>query len=279
MLEESKNELISLQAILKKHGYYTSFINTEPENLLFTRFLKEMEFDELISNKQDSYKGYSKTLSDGQAYDLLFSAIEKQSNSNVPFFTAIYTFGTHVSLDSSEEKYGDGSNAELNKFYNADYHFGEFMRKFNESDISENTIIIFTADHCTYDDDGFSSAFPDVNRKALFLDRIPLFIYYKGINAGSIDAFGRNSVDLAPTILDYLDISDENYFLGRSLFRDIDDSCFFDTYYVGTGGSYYSTKGGTINAISEDELDELTDKLKKYYSLKLYSDVCVDKHN
>ncbi len=132
--------------------------------------------------------------------------MEQEEKSNQPFFTAIYTFNTHVTMDSEDQKFGDGGGMELNKFYNCDYQFGKFMEKFNESELSDNTIIIFTADHCTYADDAFREAFPDVPRVQVFLDRIPFFIYYKGVTPQVIDAQGRNSLCMTPTVLDFLDI-------------------------------------------------------------------------
>ena len=108
-----KNELISIQDILENVGYNTTFINAEPENAVFTKYLQNMNFNNLISNKQDEHKGFSNTLSDKEIYELLFETIEEQSLQNKPFFTAVYTYGTHVSLDSIDEKFGDGLNPEL----------------------------------------------------------------------------------------------------------------------------------------------------------------------
>ena len=216
---------------MKEEGYHTVFINSEPNNKTFTQYLEILDFDELISEKKETYQGYSGTLSDKESYELLWDTIEKNESIEMPYLIGIYTYGTHVSLDSIDEKYGDGKNTELNKFFDVDYQFGEFMRKFNEADFTDDTIVIFTADHCTYYDDVFKYTFPEYYRKEVFFDRIPLFIYYKGIKPREIDADGRTSVNIAPTILDYIDVSRENYFLGDSLFRRTGDNRFFDGVY------------------------------------------------
>ncbi|MBQ3384076.1 MAG: sulfatase-like hydrolase/transferase [Erysipelotrichaceae bacterium] len=121
------NKLISLQEIMKNEGYQTIFINAEPNNSLFTKFLKDMRFDNLINTSQYDYSGYSNSLSDKEIYQLLYDTIEERKNDDMPFFCVLYTYGSHVSLDSIDEKYGDGANPELNKFYDADFQFGEFM--------------------------------------------------------------------------------------------------------------------------------------------------------
>ena len=51
------------------------------------------------------------TISDKDAYEILFDSAMEQSASGVPFFLAIYTFGTHASLDSADETFGDGTDA------------------------------------------------------------------------------------------------------------------------------------------------------------------------
>ena len=203
------NTLISLQEILKEWGYDTTFINVEPNNYKFTKYLNSFQFDHLLMPETDNM------LSDKEAYALLWDTVQGKEQENKPFFTAMYTVGTHVSFDSPDEIFGDGSDAELNKFHNLDAQFNTFMDKFNESTLAENTVVIFTTDHATFVDDAFRTAFPDYQRSDGFLDRIPLFIYYKGIPSEHIDVRGRNSLCLAPTILDYLDISAPNYFLGQ----------------------------------------------------------------
>ena len=150
-----------------------------------------------------------------------------------------------------------------------DCQFGNFMEKFNRSNLSEDTIVIFTTDHCTYNDDAFANSFPEVQRDAIFFDRIPLFIYYKGIKPEIINADGRTSVDLGPTILDYLDISKTNYFLGDSLFRDEGDERPLERYYIGTGKDYHCVKNGVITEPTADEAEEISNLLERYYALKL----------
>lgn len=261
-----KNFLISMQSILKDRGYHTTFINTEPTNKDFTDYLVNLQFDDLVTN-MDIVDYNAAYIHDKDAFNLLYLTIEKQKANPSPFFTAIYTFGTHVSLNSPDEQYADGTNKLLNKFYNLDYYLGRFIEKFKESSLYDNTILVITTDHATYADEDFLTSFPNYDRIHPELDIIPLIIYHKGVRSEIIDANGRNSLDLVPTILDYLDISEENFFLGRSLFASqseeiIPDFIFYDSYYT------LSTKGSQIEVLEEAQYLNFVNLLTKYFNVK-----------
>ncbi|SEI47786.1 Sulfatase [Lachnospiraceae bacterium A10] len=259
------NNLTSVQDIFKDQGYTTSFINTEPENYQFTRYLESFGFDSLISDANGNQTGVLNSLTDKEAYDTLWDVVSEQAESGEPFFTSIYTFGTHCSLDSPDEIYGDGSNPLLNKFYNMDYQFGKFMEKFEESELADNTIIVFTTDHCTYEDDDFISTFPDYYRESYECDIIPFFIYYKGMYPFERDAEGCTSIALAPTILDFLDLSAPNYFLGSSVFSNVLAKGDFNTVFAESINMYETSNG--IEELSDIESDIIGGKLDRYYIL------------
>ena len=228
----SINPYISLQDILHKNGYNTTLINTEPHNEYFTEFLETFGFDNLVT---DTEKAENRDMTDKSAYEFLFDTAEELRSKEEPFFMTIYTFGTHVSFDSPDEKFGNGSDQVLNRFYNLDVQFGNFFEKYLASGMDEDTILIFTTDHATYADKDYHNAFPQQNRPCNDVDTIPLYIYHSGINPERIDVAGRNSLGFAPTVLDYLKISSENYFLGTSLFLNEKkefETVFFDPSYV-----------------------------------------------
>lgn len=257
------NNLVSLQGILSDQGYDTFFINVEPHNDEFTSYLNNLGYDEVLIDETFECNGPTHSISDADAYNYLFDVAQQQAKTDKPFFMTIYTLGTHASFDSVDEKYSDGTNAELNKFYNADYQFGNFMNKFESSSLSDNTIIIFTTYHATYKDEAFTSSFPNHHRPYTFCDEIPLFIYYKGIQPESINVNGRNTLCLAPTILDYLDITAPNYFLGSSLFSSEKESNF-ETIFTETY-TYINTDETLLRLIGGDELDSFVEELQSYF--------------
>ena len=257
-----KNSLIGIQHILQSYDYDTAFINTEPDNKDFVKYLEDFTFNKVLTS--DNLNGNNNSITDQAAYDLLFDTAIKYNNQNKPFLLSIYTFGTHASFDSPDYEYGDGTNPMLNKFYNLDNAFGKFMDKFNNSPLYDNTIIVFTADHATYTDLDWATTFNGYyDRYDDFIDEIPLYIYHKDVESKQIDVNGRNSLDLAPTVLDYVDISGENYFLGKSLFSN-DEGTEFDTtanYLM----NYISTKDDKVKYM--DINDPIINKMLEYAAI------------
>lgn len=260
------NPLISIQDILSECGYQTAFINTEPQNRDFTDYLTDMGFDELIEDTAYECNGLADSITDEDAYEILYDSAVKMAQSGQPYFLAIYTFGTHTSFDSTGEVYGDGTNPVLNRFYNVDYQFGKFWEKFKNSELFDNTVLVFTADHVTYKDDPYVAAFSEYTRVHTCFDEIPLSIYYKGITPETIDVNGRNSLGLAPTVLDYLDISAPNYFLGTSLFAKEAGSMLETSFYDSC--TYYSSENDEIKIIEGSTLEEFKSIINDYYITK-----------
>lgn len=231
------NHLPSLMSVLKGHGYNTMFINVEPSNKQFTNYLNNMAFDKVYSGTDA--EGAAGSLSDRQAYNILFNQAKEYSKKGKPFFIGLYSFGTHVSFDTDENIYEDGSNNFLNRYHNCDYQIGEFVENFKKSDLAKNTLLVITADHSAYADEDFVKTFPDYNRLQPACDKIPLFIYYKGIST-TINAEGRNTLDLAPTILDLLGYERPQTFIGYSLYGAKNENTILDSFYWNPDGLCYT---------------------------------------
>ena len=257
-----RTDLIGIHDVLKENGYYTTFINVEPGNDEFTYFVNDLHFDKVVNDKiiLDA-----DVIHDKEAYEELFDTAIELNKKDQPFFAAIYTFDTHVTFDSSDVKYKNGKNKVLNRFYNVDYQFDKFIDKFNNSPLYDNTIVIFTADHSSYTDNDYLRTFNGKyaqERVHNFVDEIPLYIYHKNVKPQKIDVNGRNSINIAPTILDYIDISGKNYFLGTSLFAS-ESKSRYETLYA-EGLIYFDTKNDKV-VRAEDE-EEINNFLTKYYS-------------
>ena len=198
---------------------------------------------------------------DKTTFEHLFAQIDYCKKNNQKFIVSTYMLGTHLGLDSPHQKYGDGKNEFLNKFYNQDYYFGKFVEKLEENHYLDDTILIFTADHAAYPAPDFKKSF---NSKATeMVDKIPLIIYKKDIIAKEYDAKNRNSLSLTPTIINILDINNqENYFLGNSLFCDETSEW---QYISTTGHRIFSTKSGDVKTIKPDSA--LKDKLLKFFKV------------
>ena len=184
----------------------------------------------------------------------------------------ILTSGTHISSDSAGKKFGNGSNPLLNRFYDSDFQFNEFMNKFNDSKLADNTMIVFTSNQATYAEREFTKAFPDCIREAPDVDEIPFFIYYKGIQPQVIDAAGRNSLDFTSTVLDYIDVAEPNYFLGETLFYSKENNTNYDTIFWDSS-VILSTDDGIITDISENERLLFMDQMREYFNAMKYDSV------
>lgn len=244
------NNLISVEDIMKEKGYHTSFFNSEPNNKDFTAYLNGLGFDEVCDS------GTGKITNDEDTFDCVFDRLKEAEESGQPEFLATYTVGTHVSFDSSDQVFGDGSNRYINKFYNFDYHFGRFMEKLEAEGYDENTLVILTTDHATNADSDWHDTFDGhYERGQWFLDTIPMTFYYKGIDAWEVDAGGRTSMDLAPTLLDYLDISAPNYFLGTSVFATPKTNYDYvdTTFCIPESMECYRTEVNVVRTLNEDE--------------------------
>ncbi|MDO5138954.1 MAG: sulfatase-like hydrolase/transferase, partial [Oscillospiraceae bacterium] len=174
-----------------------------------------------------------------------------------------------ISSDSTNQKFGDGSNPLLNRFYDSDFQFNEFMNKFNDSKLADNTLIVFTTNQAAYAEREFAKAFPDCIREAPDVDEIPFFMYYKGIQPQVIDAAGRNSLDFASTVLDYIDVAEPNYFLGETMFYSKENNTNYDTIFWDCS-ELLSTDDGIITDISENERLLFMDQMREYFNAMKY---------
>ena len=259
------NSLPSMMDCLRGAGYYSAFINTEPYNSDFVSYLNAMSFDTVITDTAVA-TGVVQDISDKDAFELLYNTAEAYGGSGTPFFLGMYSFGTHASFDSEDEIYGNGGNRMLNKFYNVDYQIGAFMEKFKSSPLADNTMVVITADHATYCDEDFRNTFPDYYRADMSCDEIPLLIYYKG-NAGQLNAQGRNSLDLAPTVLDLLNIGYPESFMGDSLYRAKNERTAMDSFFWCQGKILYT--GNDCVSVPEADMKSFASKnIAGYFAKK-----------
>ena len=220
--------------ILNNEEYESIFVSPHENNNPFNNFIHYLGFNNIISK--------NKTLSDKEIYDKLYNTILDNYYKKRKFFIATYILGTHEGMDSPDIKYGDGKNSYLNKFYNQDYWFGKFFEKLKNSKILDDTLLVFTSDHAAYPSTPFIDTFK--LRSKYFIDKIPLFIYNNKITPKFYDAKNKNSLSLAPTILNLIGSSNyKNYFLGSSLFIN-DDNKF--SYISNIGFEYFDTSTGIV---------------------------------
>ncbi len=279
------SEIPSLHKILEKHGYKTCFISSQPPGDNFNGMLLNMGFQKVIIDEKTT-----RIKTDREVYSQLFKTISEYESKKEKYLVCTYLQGTHVYYcDPDCVKYKDGSDICLNKFYNQDYWFGNFLKQMEDNDFFENTILVFTTDHSTYPMPDFDKAFKSKHKT--FIDRVPLLFYKKNITPQHFDAKNKNSLSLTPTILNILGIENErNYFLGNSLFSQeesvyqrlsIRQDTILDTSdgtprlivnpeennLLTDGDRLYKNRSKAEEQKKYNEVQELFKKIQTYYNL------------
>ena len=258
LAEKMDVSTISIVDILNENGYNTCYINSEPYSKQIRAYAKSFGVDTVVSGDYDV-----RQLTDKQAFDVMAETVLELRTSDDPYMVVFYNIGTHLGFDSPDIKYADGADPDLNKFHNYDHWFGAFFEKMKAAGVWENTLLVFTADHASYPAPEFRKTFRTDREE--FIGRIPLFFYSAGLNPGRIDAGGRNSLDLAPTVLDLLGLTScPNYFLGTSLFLEAGSEL---SYISAQGSVYHCTKDGVTVPVSTK--DSRVKLIEAYYKINM----------
>lgn len=207
--------LISVPHILRDHNYHSYFLSTHLNNYQLNMMLQTLEFDRVYG--ADDFLDTNNELTDQQ----LFSTLSDLINNNKlqkPFFIGTYNLGTHFGQDSPDLKYGDGSNCILNTIRNFDDAFGKFWNSVKDRD---DIVVVLTADHAVIPGKLYVATFG--TDRSFPINQVPFVVWNRNFKHQVLDAKGRNSLDLAPTLLQAMGIRNApNYFLGCSVF---DSSC------------------------------------------------------
>lgn len=258
--KEYRHKVTSLPQILSKNGYDTSFITSTTNNSKLYKFIKTLGFKNVYGSNDFKNTLDSNQRSDKDTFKKLKEVMKKNVNN---FFIGIYPSGTHYGLDSIDLKYGDGKNKYYNKFYNYDHYLGDFIDWFKSSDYFKNTLLIITSDHSTIPTPEYNESF-NSNTKFL-VDKIPLIFLGAGVQTGSFDAKGKNSLGLSPTILNLLGIKNhKNLFLGCSFFEK--NCASYITNISAIGNEFYKTTSDTVNGYSVTKIPKVK-KIVEFYKL------------
>ena len=205
--------LVSVPHILKDNNYHPYFLSTHLHDYQLNLMLETLEFDRVYG--ADDFLTTNNELTDQQLFSVLSDLINKDKLKK-PFFIGTYNLGTHFGQDSPDIKYGDGKNSILNTIRNFDDAFGKFWASVKDR---KDIAVVLTADHAVIPGQLYTATFGTPHR-GFPIDRVPFVVWNPDGNNGVLDAKGRNSLDIAPTLLQAMGIRHAfNYFLGCSLFE------------------------------------------------------------
>jgi phosphoglycerol transferase MdoB-like AlkP superfamily enzyme len=213
-LGKSQTGFFTIADLLKQHGYTTQFIYGGESHFDNMRsFFLGNGFTDIVD--QGDYKDPAFVASWGVSdEDLLFRADEEFSRMHKegkPFFSLVFSSSNHDPYEFPDDRielYEQPQYTMHNAVKYADYAVGEFFKKAKKSDYWKDTLFLVVADH---DSRVGGAALIPVSRF-----RIPGLILGDGIDAKR-DPRVVSQIDMSPTLISLLGISDSYPMLGRDL--------------------------------------------------------------
>ena len=221
----------SLVKELKKNGFHTAFLRGADEtymdeNLLF----KQAGFDEVIGatyfETRPEYRDYIDWwgLTDRKLFD--YAAEYLQAHKQEPLFMTLLTVDSHVPLgrlDYLGQEYEeiDAEFYDVPTLPRAFARFGQdverFLAKLDEQGLfDDNTLLLIMPDHPSYSNTPTNKLFKPYRPE---FDSLPFIIITRNALEKPLVQSGLISqLDIAPTVLDLLNIRPPKAFFGHSLF-------------------------------------------------------------
>jgi len=219
-LGKSQHGFFSIAALLKQHGYETQFVyggESHFDNM--KSFFLGNGFSNIVD--ENDYKNPAFTGSWGVSDEDLMrranSEFEQFHKQGKPFFSLVFSSSNHDPFEFPDDRielYEQPKQTRNNAAKYADHAVGEFFKLAKESDYWKDTLFLIVADHDSRV--GGSSLVP-ISRF-----RIPGIIVGDGVEAKR-DQRVVSQIDLAPTLLSMMGISDSYPMLGQDLTRVSDD--------------------------------------------------------
>lgn len=232
---------VSFVKILKNLGYKTAFLRGADETYMDENILfKQAGFEEVIGatyfETRPEYKEYIDWwgLTDRKLFEYAEEYIEQHKNE--PLFLTLLTVDSHVPLGRLD--YLGQEYEEIDApFYNvptlprAFARFGQDVKRFLTSLhakglLDEDTLVLVTADHPSYSNTPTNALFKPYRAE---YDNLPFVIITQTpIQKPLADNPLVSQLDIAPTVLDLLNIEPPQAFFGHSLFDTTAARSIFD---------------------------------------------------
>jgi len=208
----------SLVEVLEERGYTS--LAMSPVSFVFhdkTSSYPRIGFDFFYGSEFYTGQASGWYAKDWQFYDQSVNTIK---NSPQPFFAYLVTIQSHGPFknysETTKAKFNfdntDLSELEINyllSVHEVDQALERFFNEILESGLLDNTILVIYGDHVG----------KALDRPGCLAECIPLFIFHKNLPA-SIETKVGSHLDIAPTTLDLLDVSEPVGWLGTSLFYE-----------------------------------------------------------
>ncbi|WP_270181293.1 LTA synthase family protein [Alkalihalobacillus sp. CinArs1] len=283
------NEYKALPDLLKNYGYETAAMHAFKEGFWNRDDVYEnVGFDHFYSEKD--YPDGDKVGMALNDQTFFTSSIDKMEKLKKPFFAFMVALSSHTPYDIPKEKRElnlEGYKDEQLKKYYQTVHFvdkavGVMIEELKQKNMWNDALVIFYGDHDSGltmpGDEMAEEANVENDVDAFELDRqVPLFIKLPNADGGKVMEGNGGQIDIAPTILDVLDI-EPTFMLGNSLLDDKENMTVFrdgsfryqDLYYKanlteasGEGTCYsVSSEKAVSHSKCEEQIEKSAEQLR-----------------
>jgi hypothetical protein len=221
MREHDRISLFSLPEILNLFGYSNIWVNSWPASFDNSRDYFKRHGNFAIIDKPFFPPTAAKA---GFSYgdeDIVKMAVKTMDESRKPFFAIVLTATNHLPWAVPDKRFERDLESGvfgryLNTFHYTDFALGRFFDMVREKDYFNNTIFFIFADTGNNRTKGGRATEFELCENEF---HIPLLIYDPADEKGRVVSEIAGQVDIAPTVLDMLDIHIANPFIGRSLLK------------------------------------------------------------
>lgn len=255
----SGNKVNSMASLLKDKGYYSAFFHGAPNGSMgFQAFANLCGFDDYFGKTEygndDDYDGI------WGIWDEKFLQFyaNKMNTFKQPFYTNFFSVSSHHPYNlpaGYATKFKGGSKDIYKTLEYTDYSLKKFFETAKKMPWYENTLFVFTADHCSAE-----ITYPEFNTAWGYFS-IPVFFFKPDGSLKSMKPEIIQQIDIMPTVLGYLHYDKPYIAFGRNIldpqtapfaFNYLDNvyQAFIDNYLLQFDG----TKSIGLYNFKEDKL-------------------------
>jgi phosphoglycerol transferase MdoB-like AlkP superfamily enzyme len=214
----ANNKYNSLATTLGEKGYHTSFFIGHPNGAMgYTAFTQLAGFQHYFG--MDEYGNIEDSDGIWGIWDHKFIPFfaDKLNEFPKPFFATLFTVSSHHPFKLPQEfegKFKEGDKPILKCIEYTDYTLREFFKKVSKEPWYENTLFVFTADHCS------SDIIFDESRTNWGYYSVPVIFFKPDNSLAGLEAKLASQVDIMPSVLGYLHYDKPYFAFGRDIFRE-----------------------------------------------------------
>lgn len=252
------NIITSLPMILSKYGYQSAFFHGGKNGTMnFDSFAKTAKYDYYYGkdeyNNNADYDGHWGIFDD----KFLYYFVNQLDTFLNPFFASIFLLSSHHPYtlpNTYKERFSiEEENMKTCVAY-SDWSIGEFFKEASKKSWYQNTLFVIISDHASKSEDPYYNTL-------IGKYEIPMIWFHPSDTFPPISRPFAQQVDVMPSIIDYLNISDTVFSFGHSVF-DNDTASVFAVNYLNHSyqliTTYYVLEfdGSNLTALYQRETDK-----------------------